>query len=126
MNEHTPTISFNFTVFPNPLQCAQYVYKIGLSVSLASLSDCTRVGLWTSSQRECRKEHQQRIKSPGFYLTLGFYLVATELCGLGSSFLPPWALMYPCVEWELGAISKDLSFLHSLSGTKCIYCPGNS
>ena len=61
--------------------------------------------------------------------SVGFYPspAATQLCDLGSSFLPSWALISPSVEWELGVISKDLSFLHIYPlGTMCVHCPGSS
>lgn len=129
-NEHIHTISFIFTVFPHPLQCAQCVYKIGLSVGSSLLSFCIQFSLGASSQREsrnwtceCGKGIGWRIRSLVFYPSSA----TTELCDLGRSFIPPWALIYPPVEWELGVITKVLYFLYFYpSGTKCVDCPDSS
>lgn len=121
---------FQFHSFSHPLKCVQYMYKIGLSVVLSPLSNCRQVGLWVSSQREsrnwvceCEKSTGQSIRSLGFYPSPA----TTELCDLGSSFILPWALKYPSIEWGLEEISTVLSFLHiHFSGTKCVDCPGSS
>lgn len=113
-NEHIYTVSFNFTVFPHHLQCVPCVYLMGLNVKWAPLGDCTEVGPWASSQNEsrnwaceCRMGTEPGIrKAPGFYPSSA----STQLCDLGSSLPPLWALIYPSVEWDLGVISNARAF----------------
>lgn len=102
---------------PHQQQWAQCVYKNGLSVKwslqeMAHRSVCGRVpigkaetglgvwrGYWTGNL-------EAWVSTPANS--------TTQLGDLRSSCLPLWALRHTSVEWELGVLSKDLSFWHKV------------
>lgn len=117
MNEHIWTMSFSFTVFPDHLQCMLCVHKLGLDVVSSEWLHASRyVGKFPKGKQKLSmwvwKGTGLGIRKPQFLPQSCCSPVV--LCDLGNSFLPPQALIYPSIEWELGAISEDLSSLHIL------------
>ena len=115
MSEHIHTTSLNITVFPYPLQCAQHVYKLTECYHLWVIAHRLVCGQVSKGKAATVRVSMERIldQESG---SLGFCPspAIAQLCDLGSWFLPPWVLIYPSIEWALGAsriFHSDIFFL---------------